>query len=95
LRSLAVGTPVVVSDLDNICAEVVADGTGEAFAVGDADAMGTVFAALAATEQTWTSRRAVARDAYERRYTPGRNIAKLIEIYTEVAAREGAAFDVR
>jgi glycosyltransferase involved in cell wall biosynthesis len=96
LRSLAVGTPVVVSDLDNICAEVVSDDTGEAFAVGNADAMGGVFASLAATEDSWLSRRAVARGAYERRYTPGRNIAKLIEIYTEViAGRLEVSADVR
>ena len=36
LRSLGVGTPVLVSDLENLSAEVLADGVGWAFRTGDA-----------------------------------------------------------
>ena len=39
LRSLSVGTPVITSDLENFAEDVEADGVGETFRVGDADAL--------------------------------------------------------
>lgn len=86
LRSLAVGTPVIVSDLDNICADVLRDDAGAAFATGDADSLARLLTKVVVEEERWTARRGIARKAYETRYTPEINIASLTEIYTQVVA---------
>ncbi|MBA2574833.1 MAG: glycosyltransferase family 4 protein [Actinobacteria bacterium] len=86
LRSLAVGTPVIVSDLDNICADVLRDDAGAAFVTGDADSLSHLLTSLMVEEERWTDRRSIARKAYEERYTPESNVASLTEIYRQVVA---------
>ncbi len=86
LRSLAVGTPVIVSDLENISAELLADSAGEAFAVGDAASLAGVLSRLAASPETWRERRGAARRSYERRYSPSVDIARLEAVYADVTA---------
>jgi glycosyltransferase involved in cell wall biosynthesis len=86
LRSLAVGTPVIVSDLENICEDVLRDGSGMAFATGDASSLAGAFATLDSDPHTWRERRTAARDAYARHYSPTANAASLISIYEAVVA---------
>jgi len=91
LRSLAVGTPVVVSDLETISADVLADGTGEAFAVGDVGSLAAVLTRLAADRTPWIQRRVCARRSYERRYSPTADLRALDAVYASVVdgARPG------
>lgn len=87
LRSLSYGTPLVVSDLENICEDVVADDTGVAFATGDAAALAAVLSTVVTAPQAWADRRAVARQSYVNRYTPEVDLARLLEIYGQVIGR--------
>lgn len=86
LRSLSVGTPVIVSDLENICQDVVRDGSGVAFATGDPRSLAAAFATLVSEPEAWSARRAPAREAYLNRYTPQANLAALTAIYNSVVA---------
>jgi len=86
LRSLSVGTPVIVSDLENICEEVVGDGSGVSFATGDPSSLAAAFGTLVTEPEAWSARRDLARKAYLDRYTPAANLAALTEIYNSVVA---------
>jgi glycosyltransferase involved in cell wall biosynthesis len=86
LRSLAVGTPVVVSDLDNICEAVVADGAGFTFPVGQARPLGQLLKRLTIDPKQSRLARANARSSYERRYSPQADIELLLAIYEELLA---------
>ena len=88
LHSLAVGTPVVVSDLENICADVLRDGTGASFATGDAAALADTLRSVLTDAEGWARRRSAARTAYEERYTPTANAAALLAIYRQVVAED-------
>lgn len=81
LRSLAVGTPVIISDLDNISAPVTEDDAGETFRVGDADALATVFSHVVQNPQWWHGRREVARQSYDKRYSPTVDLKRLEALY--------------
>ncbi len=89
LRSLAVGTPVIVSDLENICEDVRRDEAGMTFATADPASLAQALTSLVAEPERWADRRAAARKAYQQRYTPSTNIATLTTIYRDVIA-EGA-----
>lgn len=91
LRSLAAGTPVIVSDLENLCEEVVAEGTGVTFAVGDASSLATVFGRLA-REQDWLrAMRPRARQSYLERHSPTTNLRRLEAIYSQVIVERSTA----
>lgn len=87
LRSLAVGTPVVVPDLENVCDDVVADEAGWSFAMGDPVALARRLTALVADPELARSRRAPARRSYETRYTPSVDLQRLEAIYRDVSAQ--------
>lgn len=90
LRSLSFGTPLVVSDLENICEDVVADGAAVSFDVGDPAALAALLGDVVADRQGWLSRRERARASYMKRYTPDADVARLESIYAEVIdARRG------
>ncbi|CAN5813963.1 glycosyltransferase [soil metagenome] len=91
LRSLAVGTPVIVSDLDNISADVLTDDAGAAFAVGDPTALARLLSDLAANPDVWSNRRTNARNSYDVRYSPGADLGKLESVYAGVQAGAHAA----
>ncbi len=91
LRSLSHGTPLVVSDLENICEDVVADGAGVAFAVGNPVSLAATLSDLIADRGGWQSRRERARQSYVVRYTPSADLARLEAIYTEVIEARAAA----
>ncbi|MBA3523546.1 MAG: glycosyltransferase [Geodermatophilaceae bacterium] len=86
LRSLSYGTPLVVSDLENICEDIVGDDTGVAFATGDAAALAAALSGIVTAPQVWADRRAVARQSYLDRYTPEVDLARLEQIYRDVTA---------
>lgn len=86
LRSLSYGTPLVVSDLENICEDVVGDDTGVAFATGDAAALAAVLCTVVDDRAGWLARRSRARASYLARYTPEVDLARLEEIYRDVLA---------
>lgn len=84
LRSLSVGTPVLTSDIENFCEDVVADGVGETFAAGDAGSLARALQRVAADPQLMTSRRAAARASYEQRYSPSVDLLRLEQVYRDV-----------
>lgn len=85
LRSLSVGTPVVVSDLENLCADVLADEAGWSFTMGDPSALAATLRHLVADPGRARSRRAAARRSYEERYTPAADLIRLEEIYRTIS----------
>lgn len=85
LRSLAVGTPLLVSDLENFSHDVVADGAGWAFGTGDAASLSQHLATLAADPGLAGSRRRAARASYVARYSPEVDLARLEKVYREVS----------
>jgi len=84
LRSLSVGTPVVVTDLENICADVLADDVGWAFPVRNTAALAATLADLVANPRMTSERRPRARVSYERRFSPSVNLARLEDVYRSV-----------
>ncbi len=86
LRSLAVGTPVVISDLENISAWVREDDSGVAFEPGSADALAAVLSSVAADPGGWDDRRARARASYEKRYSPTVDLPRIERIYADAIA---------
>jgi glycosyltransferase involved in cell wall biosynthesis len=85
LRSLAVGTPLLVSDLENFSQDVVGDGTGWTFATGDSSSLAAQLSVLAADPGRASSLRPAARASYEARYSPEVDLTRLEEIYREVS----------
>jgi glycosyltransferase involved in cell wall biosynthesis len=83
-RSLGVGTPVLVSDLENLSAELLEDGAGWTFRTGDAEDLARRFSELAGRPSTTHDLRRVARESYERRYSPQQNLARLLSVYNDV-----------
>jgi glycosyltransferase involved in cell wall biosynthesis len=86
LRSLAVGTPLLVSDLENICEDVLRDGVGASFRTGDASSLSRALLSLESDPGTWEHRRSLARGVYERQYTEEVNLASLLTIYDDVVS---------
>jgi glycosyltransferase involved in cell wall biosynthesis len=84
LRSLAVGTPLLVSDLENISQDVLADGVGWAFKTGEPQDLARRLAMLAEEQGAAAALRAAARASYESRYSPAVNLARLERVYAEV-----------
>jgi glycosyltransferase involved in cell wall biosynthesis len=85
LRSLAVGTPLLVSDLENICEDVVGAGVGWSFRMGDVDDLARHLSVIAADPDRSTALRGRARQTYESRYSPAVDLIRLEEIYRQVS----------
>ena len=84
LRSLAVGTPVLVSDLENFCEDVEADGVGWSFRVKESQSMAAQLSRLVSEPALAASLRDAARQSYERRYAPSVDLNRLETVYREV-----------
>ncbi|CAN5266361.1 glycosyltransferase [soil metagenome] len=90
LRSLSFGTPLVVSDLENISEDVVTDGAGVSFEVGKAASLAAALGDVVADPAGWLARRERARKSYLERYTPMEDVRRLEAIYGAVIrARTG------
>lgn len=87
LRSLSVGTPVIVSDLENLCAEVLVDRTGWTFSVGDPLSLSRTLRSVAQDLPAARALRERARESYLRRYSPAANLERLEAIYLAVSER--------
>lgn len=90
LRSLSVGTPVVVSDLENLSTELLADDAGVAFRVGDARSLEQVLGGLLADAPGLAARRSKARASYRRRYSPTVHLQMLEDVYHAVTSPPAA-----
>ena len=91
LRSLAVGTPVVVSNLESLCEEVVAAGAGLTFEVADALSMADVLNRLDREPALFRGMRSRARQSYLEKHSPQANLTRLEGIYSEVIAERSSA----
>jgi glycosyltransferase involved in cell wall biosynthesis len=90
LRALALGTPVVCSDLENICGDVRRYGAGRVFQTGSAPALAQALGAALA-DADWRARAsAEARALYLRRHTPSATVDALEAIYAEAVATRAA-----
>lgn len=89
LRSLSVGTPVVVSDLENLSAEVLADQAGWGFAVGNPQALAETLRTVLGNLPDTRSARVRARRSYLHRFSPTANVEKLESVYQEVSQAHG------
>ena len=85
LRSLAVGTPLLVSDLENICEDVVADGVGWSFRMGDADSLADSCRHRPAAGTQRCSSASEPGRTYLDRYTPEVDLVRLERIYHEIS----------
>jgi glycosyltransferase involved in cell wall biosynthesis len=83
VRSLGVGTPVIVSDLENLSAELLADGAGWAFATGDPSSLAARLRELAAGRGEALAKRPRARGSYESRFSPRANLTALESVYED------------
>ena len=87
LRSLGVGTPVLVSDLENLSTEVLEDEVGWTFAMGSSTSLADELTAFVADQRRARDVRARARASYDRRYSPEQDIRRLEALYSEVVAQ--------
>ncbi len=90
LRALSVGTPLIVSDLENLAEDVLADEAGVAFATGDPASLAAVLRDLLVDPAVWSARGTAARASYLARHTPQATVATLERIYAEVVAETAA-----
>jgi glycosyltransferase involved in cell wall biosynthesis len=86
LRSLGVGTPVLVSDLENLSTEVIEDEAGWTFTTGDAADLAEKFAGFVRDPGLTRQVRPRARASYDRRYSPKENIGRLESVYADAMA---------
>ena len=86
LQALAAGTPVVCSDLDNICQDVVATGAGRAFRTGDAESLAANVLAMLDDRAALDRAAAAARELYQSAHTPTHSLGALEQVYDEVVA---------
>lgn len=85
LRSLAVGTPLLVSDLDNLGEDVRRHGTGWTFRTRDAASLAEQLRALSADPAGAEALRVRARETYDEHFSPPVDLARLEAVYSEVA----------
>ncbi|MEZ6135335.1 MAG: glycosyltransferase family 4 protein [Pirellulaceae bacterium] len=89
VESLAVGTPVVASDLGPLADLVRSDAGGARFELGNATALTTVAGKLCNEPNLAAAMRAPARAEFLAKYSADTNYAKLMEVYAN--ATENAA----
>ena len=86
LRSLAVGTPLLTSDLENLCEDVISAGCGWTFETGNAVSLGTRPAELVRHPELATDLRERCRGTYLDTYSPAVDLVRLERTYEEVCA---------
>jgi glycosyltransferase involved in cell wall biosynthesis len=84
LDSLAHGTPVLCSDLENISASVVSSAAGETFRTGDSASLAERLRTMLADQQALRNRGAAARALYEVAHTPAHSLRILEDTYDDV-----------
>ena len=86
LRSLGVGTPVLVSDLENLSTEVLEDRAGWTFKTGSSADLATKLAEFVKNPTSARDVRARARASYDQRYSPQQDIGRLEAVYADAVA---------
>jgi glycosyltransferase involved in cell wall biosynthesis len=86
LRSLAVGTPLLTSDLENICEDVMAAGCGWTFETGNARSLSARLTDLVQRPELAADLRKRCRDTYVDTYSPAADLVRLERTYAEVCA---------
>lgn len=89
LQSLAAGTPVLTSDLPNLCDSLLEHGAGRAFRTADPDSLRAAATQLLTEEPERRALGLRARALYEDQHTPAGALAALEHIYREVMAEHG------
>jgi glycosyltransferase involved in cell wall biosynthesis len=84
LRSLAVGTPLLTSDLENLCEDVMAAGSGWTFTTGDADSLRARLTSLVEHPALAADLRERCRATYVEQYSPAADLVRLERTYDEV-----------
>jgi glycosyltransferase involved in cell wall biosynthesis len=85
LRSLSVGTPVLVSHLENISKELLEDKAGWSFRMGSSRDLAETITTVASDADTATRLRQQARASFEMRYSPAVNLRRLEGLYRSLA----------
>jgi glycosyltransferase involved in cell wall biosynthesis len=86
LRSLAVGTPLLTSDLENLCEDVMAAGAGWTFTTGDPASLRARLSELVERPELAADLRERCRETYVAQYSPAADLVRLEQTYTEVCA---------
>lgn len=89
LQALAAGTPVLTSDLPNLCDSLLEHDAGRAFRTGDPASLATAATELLTAEPERQALGLRARALYELKHTPGTALATLEALYREVIAERG------
>ena len=87
LRSLSVGTPLLVSDIENFSEDVIGDGVGWSFETGDVRDLAGHLSMLAKYPERSAALRRAARTSYESRYSPQVDLVRLEDVYHELAGK--------
>ena len=87
LRSLAVGTPLLTSDLENLSEDLLAAGVGWTFRTGDAGDLSERLAALLAQPNLAADLRERCRATYLEQYSPAADLLRLEATYADVCGR--------
>ena len=90
LQSLAAGTPVLTSDLPNLCQSLVEHEAGASFRTGDAASLADVATSLLTDDDARSKMGLRARELYDLQHTPARALEALESIYTEAISLGGA-----
>ena len=86
LRSLAVGTPLLTSDLENLCEDVMAAEAGWTFATGDPASLRARLTELVERPELAADLRERCRRTYVEQYSPAADLVRLEQTYSEVCA---------
>lgn len=84
LDAFAHGTPVIVSDLDNLSRSVLDHGAGRAFRTGDAESLAATISRMLGDPEAARTMSRAARALYLRDHTHDRTVAALETIYADV-----------
>jgi glycosyltransferase involved in cell wall biosynthesis len=90
LRSLAAGTPVLCSDLENISAGVVPHGAGWSFRTGDPGSLAAAVEAALSDRPLLVEAGKRARETYLAYHTPQATLEALERIYAEARGRSNS-----
>jgi len=87
LRALAAGTPVLCSNLDNICGPVIDHGAGASFQTGDPASLAAAVTTALGDPDALARASERAREIYLTHHTPQATLDALEQIYADVLRR--------
>lgn len=87
LQSLAAGTPVLTSDLPNLCQSLLEHEAGQAFRTGHSASLAAAATSLLTDDDVRSKLGRRARELYELQHTPARALESLESIYSELIER--------